>query len=367
MRTITEADLADLAAGAAILGTGGGGDPHIGMLLAQAAIRACGPVETVALADVPGDAFVISVAMMGAPTVMLEKLPAGTELQRAFSALERHLGRRATHVLPMEIGGINSQIPIMLAARHRLPLVDADLMGRAWPELQMCLPTLVGLPASPIALADEKGNVAILDTISNLWTERFARSITVDMGSWALIALYSMSGRDLGSASIDGSVSLIADLGRLTRETRAVHGDVIGAILERLRGIRLFSGRVVDVSRRTVRGFARAEVVVDGLGADLGSRLVLQTQNEHLLAARDGSVVATTPDLIIVVDTDSGKAVTTEMIRYGNRVTVIGAPGDPRWRTSAGLDIVGPRYFGYDVDYVPVELAAPASAGASMG
>ncbi|HWC38823.1 MAG TPA: DUF917 family protein, partial [Acidimicrobiales bacterium] len=52
-----------LARGAAILGTGGG-DPHIGRLLAEATVREHGPVPVVQLADLPDDAVVVGAAMM---------------------------------------------------------------------------------------------------------------------------------------------------------------------------------------------------------------------------------------------------------------------------------------------------------------
>lgn len=80
-------------------------------------------------------------------------------------------------------------------------------------------------------------------------------------------------------------------------------------------------------------------------------------QNEHLLATRDGETVATTPDLICVLNTDTGDPVTTEGLRYGLRVSVLAAPCDPRWTTPGGLALAGPRYFGYDVDYLPFRQA----------
>jgi hypothetical protein len=95
--------------------------------------------------------------------------------------------------------------------------------------------------------------------------------------------------------------------------------------------------------------------VLSGTGDDAGSDLVLNFQNEHLVATRDGSVVASVPDLIIVLDSDTAEPVTTEEIRYGFRVSVLVAPCDPRWRTEAGLELVGPRYFGYPFDYIALE------------
>ena len=45
MRLLTEENIENIALGAAVLGTGGGGDPYIGMLMARQAIRTYGPVE----------------------------------------------------------------------------------------------------------------------------------------------------------------------------------------------------------------------------------------------------------------------------------------------------------------------------------
>ena len=66
------------------------------------------------------------------------------------------------------------------------------------------------------------------------------------------------------------------------------------------------------------------------------------------------------PDLIVVMDAETGGPITTEELRYGFRVVVIGAPCVPAWRTAEGLALVGPRYFGYDIDFVPVEERFPA-------
>ena len=361
MREVGESQLEDIALGAAILGAGGGGDPYVGKLLAREAIRRFGPVVVVDAGEVAEDALVIPSAMMGAPTVMVEKLPRGDEVVHAFRQLEKYLGRDAAYTMAIEIGGINSMIPFCLAARLRLPIVDADLMGRAFPELQMCTPSIYGISAAPMGIADDKGNASIIDAVDNLWTERLARSVTIDMGCAALIALYPMSGAQMRLSAIPASLTAAEELGRLIRETRDGHGDTIDAIIDRLQGRRLFSGKVVDVDRRTEKGFAKAVARMDGVDAYAGSKLELLTQNEHLVAIHDGTVVVSVPDLIIVLDSETGLPITTEELRYGYRVTVIGAPSPVPWRTPAGLEIVGPRYFGYDFDFVPVEDRAAAA------
>ncbi|HKY46596.1 MAG TPA: DUF917 domain-containing protein, partial [Acidimicrobiia bacterium] len=170
MRTLGEDQIQAIALGAAVLGSGGGGDPHIGSLLARQALRDHGPVTVLDPAEVPDDALTAMSAVMGAPTVLIEKLPGGDEQVNAFRALERHLGRPITHVTCAEVGGLNSMLPIVAAARLGLPLVDCDAMGRAFPEIQMSTPSLSDIAAAPMALSDEKGNTCLIEAIDNHWT-----------------------------------------------------------------------------------------------------------------------------------------------------------------------------------------------------
>jgi uncharacterized protein len=365
LRLVTEGALEDLAVGAAILGTGGGGNPYIGKLIAKQAVRECGPVTLVDVDEVPDDALVVMSAMMGAPTVMVEKIPRGDEIMRAFEALGEYLGREITHTVSAEAGGLNSTTPFAVAARASIPLVDADGMGRAFPEVQMVTPTMYGIAATPMVLADEKGNVALIETVDNHWTERLARTITIDMGCTSMIALYAQSGCELKEAMIPGTLSLAEELGRIVRETKAAHGDGVSAVAERLGGYRIFEGKIKDVRRRTEAGFAKGEATFEGVGEEFGgSTLLVRFQNEHLVAVRDGEPIATVPDLIVILDAESGEPITTEELRYGFRVSVVAAPCDARWRTEAGLALVGSRYFGYDIDYVPIEDRFGAPAGA---
>lgn len=357
-RQITSADMALLARGAAILGTGGGGDPHIGRLLAEQALRRRGPVELVDVADVPDDACAITVGMMGAPTVMIEKVPTVDQIGESVRTLARYLGREVTHIACAEAGGVNSTVPFVAAAELGLPLVDGDGMGRAFPELQMVLPTLIGVRATPMSIMDEKGNAGIFDTINNHWAETLARSATIDMGCSAIVAMYAMDGRQLREGLVHDTLSLCIDLGAQVEDARAEHRDPVDAVATRLGGRALYHGKVVDVARRTQTGFARGDARIAPMSGD-GAEMILRFQNEHLIAELDGTAVTTTPDLIMVLDAETGEPITTEGLRYGARVSVVAAPADPRWHSPAGIELVGPRYFGYDLDPVP----APVSAG----
>ncbi|WP_159587841.1 DUF917 domain-containing protein [Chelativorans xinjiangense] len=353
--TVAADDMDAIALGGAFLGTGGGGDPYIGKLMAKQVIAQHGPVTVIPADDLADDALCIPVCMMGAPTVMVEKLPNGHEAREALAQLEIFLGRKADALICIEAGGLNSTIPYAVAAATGLPLIDGDGMGRAFPELQMVTLTIHGISATPMVLADDKGNSSVINAISNRWTERLARCQTVEMGGAALVALYPMSGAEVKRGILHGSMSLIKEIGEIMAAERKASRNPAEALVKRLDGKRLFTGRVVDIDRRTVGGFARGKAVFKGMDGNEGRTFAVEFQNEFLICRDEADeLLAVTPDLICALDADGGLPVTTEQLRYGLAVTMIGLACDPQWVTPEGLELVGPRYFGYEHDYVPL-------------
>jgi len=355
MRLLTEKNIEDIALGAAVLGTGGGGDPYIGMVMARQAIRDYGPVELYSLDELDEDDLIVPTAMMGAPTVMVEKMPNGDDIVNAFNAVGKYIGKPVRATMSIEAGGMNSVVPIYLAARLRIPMVDCDGMGRAFPELQMVTHTIHGIDATPMAMSDERGNTVLMETINNSWTERFARSVTVDMGAMAMIALYAATAKQLKSCSIIGTMSQAEEIGKTIRNARLNEIDPVNTVREHVGGFMIFKGKISDVERRTEAGFAKGDAYMEGIDEYSGQRLQLSFQNEHLVAMIDGETKVSVPDLITVLDIDTGEPITTEGMRYGFRVAVIGIPCSHHWRTPEGLALVGPAYFGYEAEYVPVE------------
>lgn len=358
MRLLKEDDIDRIALGAAVLGSGGGGDPYVGKLMAKEAIKTHGPVKLIDADDVADGDLVIPSAMMGAPAVMLEKLPNGSEPEAAFRALEKFLGRKAAAVISIEAGGLNSCIPIYTAAALGLPLVDGDGMGRAFPELPMVSFSIGGVSSSPMVICDEKGNKMILEAATNAWSEILARTATVAMGLNSMLGIYPMDGKTLKRLAVRGTMSLAQRIGEAIIQAGRSRLSAVDGILEITKGYRLFEGKIADVRRDLTTGFMRGTVSFEGLEADKGSAFELDFQNENLIGRRDGKPVAMTPDLITVLDQERGLPITTEALKYGLRCVVVGMPCNPIWRTEAGLAQVGPRYFKYDLDYVPIERLA---------
>ncbi len=354
MPNLDEQLLTDITVGATVLGSGGGGDPYIGMLLARAAIREHGPVELVALADLPDDAHVAFLAAVGAPGVLIEKIPRPIDAVAALDLLEQHLGRPFTHIAPIEAGGLNAVTPIAAAAVKGIPVVDADGMGRAFPFLDMVTPTLYDGSATPMSFADEHGNRMVLLTATNAWSEVVGRSVTVASGGIMYFASYPMSGAQAKAWLIEAPLARAAHLGAVLRRARAVKASPVDALLDEHGGRLLGEGRVIEIERRTEGGFNFGTAIVEGLGADSGTRATLLFQNEYLIARNADQVLATTPDIIMTLEAETGEPIPAEELRYGFRVCVVGLPCDERWHTEAGLRLTGLRRFGYDLDAVRI-------------
>ena len=140
-------------------------------------------------------------------------------------------------------------------------------------------------------------------------------------------------------------------------KARKSHSDPIAAVLELEDGKQIFRGKISDIQRRATEGFLRGQAGIDGLDADRRKVMVLDFQNEFTVGRVDGEPVVMTPDLICVLDTVSGDAIGTETLRYGRRITVIALPAPPVLTTPKGLQHVGPRAFGYDLDFKSVFTA----------
>jgi hypothetical protein len=339
-----------LARGCAVLGAGGGGDTYLTLLQALQATEDFGPAALVDMDELPDNALIMPCGSIGAPTVSIEKIENGDEGERLRDHLQYLTGGRVAALMATEIGGGNGVLPVSWAARMGLPLVDADGMGRAFPEVPQVTMQLAGISPSPAVMTDERGNLVIFQAISGHWMERLERAAAVEFGGAASQAR---------EATVRNSVSLAIRIGE------AVIGAAVSpvaALIAEVGAFRLVTGKVSDVERHTTSGFVRGSVVIEGLGEDAGRLIRLELQNENLVALERGRVLASVPDLISVLDIETADAIATERIKYGQRVVVIAFSCDPVWRTQQGISITGPRAFGYDFDYVPVEERAGARA-----
>ena len=345
---IREQDLGALVVGVTLLGSGGGGDTGaFGRMLR----RRLGAGELVLrdASDTPG-AYLSPIGVVGATSVLAEKLPSGGEFETAVGAVSRWTGQAVTGLMSLEAGGLNGLSPLIAALDLGLPFVDADLMGRAMPRLDQFSWAVAGRSLTPCALSEPSGQVIVVDHIDASGLERAVRSFVAQTGGWAVLALAPTHVDAATSDAVNGSLTRALALGRAHAglDTGAAPATVASALGGRLLG----GGRVEEVARHAIAdggaAFGRGSVCV----VDSASRAVvrIETENEYLLAMVDGEPVVSTPDLVCVLDRRTLQPIAVEAIRTGDEVLVLALPGPEWWRRGDRIGYVGPRAFGLGCD-----------------
>lgn len=347
MKLLRENDIEALSIGCAILGSGGGGDPAYEVLMTKYEIEKHGPIEILSMEEIKDDDLIVPIAIMGAPLVGIEKLASGREFASLIECI-RKIKKGKIVLVPAEIGGGNAFAPFLVAGKLQLPVLDADTLGRAFPELQMSACNLMNISSSPAFIADSKGNVVMIEATDAHSLEYLARQLTVAMGSSAAIAIYLMSGKEAKETLVRGTISQSILLGKTILEAKGK--KPIQKLLEISGGVQLGNGMITDIEQEIIDGFLKGKVVIKG-----DEEIQMHFQNEYLVAYKEGRPVASTPDIIMLLDSESATPITSEALKFGSRVTLIALAAPPIWQTKEGLELVGPRYFGYSFDYKSIQ------------
>jgi DUF917 family protein len=337
---VNAGNAADLALGAAVLGSGGGGDTRLGAAAIAAALGPSGAVDLVPTGNLGPDAWVAAVASVGATSVMLERLPSGDEFVTAVQALQRHAGVRLDAILGLEAAGANALVAVLCARWLDLPLIDADGMGRAFPGIEQTVFTAAGISATPLVLANSTADTMIIEAGSNASVERLARAALPALGGWAATAGYLMRGSECADHAIHGTFSRALGIGVAIR--RAQLGDAVPLIRE-AGGHLLFEGLVTEVRQRT--SHRPGTVTLEHRG-DRKRVLRIELADELLLAIEDGEVVAAVPDIICALDSRRLTAVGADGITTGQELDIWRFAAPDAWSRSPGAALVSLPAFG---------------------
>ncbi|MEO0850559.1 MAG: DUF917 domain-containing protein [Pseudomonadota bacterium] len=366
-------DIPLIALGGAFLATGGGGDTLLGEIIAEDKVRAVGTVRLEPLDRFTKDHLIVAIGGVGSPTIMQEKPMNGHEAVWALEALEAVLGKRASGVIAFEAGGMNALVPFEVAADRGLPVVDADGMGRAFPELQMESFSIYGVSATPMAMAAELGDCMVVTSArSPKLAETLVRHFSVAAGGGQCIsAEHVMDGETAQRVAIPGTISLCRDIGILIDHHGTDVDGFLTALSARLRDthygkvVKIAAGKITDLSREVRGGYDFATIaltphaVAGDFAASNGEAITIMVKNEYLLAHQAGVPLATTPDLICLLDSETGRPITAETLRYGQRVAMVAIGAPALMRTQKALPVVCPRAFGFDHDYCAIEALYP--------
>ena len=351
MRYVTVEDIDDLVAGAMVLGGGGGGDWYAPRLMLLHALETFGPVPLVDAEDLDPHAPVLPILSAGTPSALVETFHGERESSLLRALVEQALPRPCVAVLPVQPGPVNALIPLVVAAQLGLPCVDADIMLRCFPAIEMTVFTLAGIPPSPLFAVDARGTSVVLAASRDSTVSALLRSCMPHMGLVALVSTYRVTAGDCARLTADSGPTRCMRIGRALRASGgSPHG------LEGFGAVTLFTGVVSELLHRTTGGFPRGVLTIETTG-EPPRVMRVDFQNENLVATEDGVVAVTVPDLINLVDADTGTVMQTIDVLVGQRVHVVAMPVGGIWHSPEGIALAGPRAFGLDVDAVAAPRA----------
>jgi uncharacterized protein len=367
---ISDADTAtNLCWGLAFLGTGGGGRVEAGLGMLLSAINAK-KYPTIASPDgLPDDTLTCWAIIVGGrdpdtppPSEELEAYELRKEafptivprLVQAVKELSSYSGRTIGALVSMELSSAATIATMLTAYELGIPTLDGDYVGRAIPELSLTKLQLLNLPPTPVVMLDRWGNTMIVKhAVGAAMTDRLGRMV-------------SRAAYGHGIATV-GNLLRLSDARRALVKESIIKAIMFGAALRRgdldelrrlTNGRVIFEGRARAVNWRSDEPYTHRELdyVIAGSGRDEGSELRIWIKNEHHAVWKDGVVIGTSPDLIVVLDPQTLEPLTTLGDVVPDRSLIVFAmPAlDPAWRSAAGKALLGPRHFGLGFDAVEI-------------
>lgn len=365
VRTLTEQEIMDMMLGSSIQASRGANTQQT--VDRMKALIAQGKKFTmIDVDDIPNDWTTVTVAGVGGggaweyvrERVEKQKLPTiPNATMAAVDALSKHIGKKFNAVIRIE--AVQAAGALALASDLGVPVVDACLSGRARPEIEQQIPWINGIPSTPASLVTRWGDTIIVDkAVDDYRAEDLGRAVAVASGGGAQMAMNPMSGAQVKRGVIKGALSQAIMFGKTAREAVAQGKDPVAALVKASNGFKLFQGIVTKADTHGDRGFTWTDVEVTGNHEYTGHTYKVSVKNENIVAWLDGVPDAMSPDTIQDLDPKTGDAHNGGQLggyKMGAEVAFIGYETSPMWRTPKGIEVFGPRHFGFDFDYVPIE------------
>lgn len=363
----SKTEIEDFVRGCTLMGTGGGGSPEDGDKWLSKLLDEGKTLRWVDADEVSGDAWTVCAYLMGsiAPKTeetkqrmknlglteeVVDNMPA-----QAARELSDYMDMDVGGVVPIELGGGATPGALSAAALLGVPMVNGDYSGRAIPEVPQTTPIINEEPMWPLASADAYGDVVIIkDSVSYDMAERIGK--LVSSASFELVgnAAFPLKGETMQKTVIRGTADKCLELGRAIREARENGKDPVEAALEQTGGWLLSKGEVTDKDVDDREGYYWGTHTITGDGEFAGEEFKIWFKNENHVTWKNDEPFVTSPDIIAVLNRETGEPETNPSIEVGDQVAVIGVEAVDQFTTEKGVEILGPRHFDFDIDHKPI-------------
>lgn len=369
----TETDAEALLLGLGMFATGGGGLASRGRGYLRSLAEDGVDVSWSTVDDLSPDDLTCSVYGMGSiaprsPMGADERASLGISGERnprpwlrAVDSLEAHLGEPIAAIVPFELGPSNTLVALDAAARSGRTLVDGDYIGRALPEMSQALPAILGLPTWPLTICDRWGNALVMtDCPSPAIAERVGKMVSrvtksIDPAASCSHAAFPLRVSEMTGALIPGTLTQCLEVGRTILEARKSGREAVEVATRAVGGTLLFAGTVsVREWDDSADGYMDGTTTVTGSGRWQDASARVWYRNEHHVVWVDDRAVATSPDIIAVIDSDDAEPISNTELKPGRAVSIVGIPARAPFRTGLPLQVTEPRHYGIDLDYLPL-------------
>lgn len=364
----SDQEIQDFARGCTFMGTGGGGDPRDGIAWLKAARDEGKEIAWVNHTEIQDDVWTVCPFLMGSIAPLTEetkkkmqRLGLTKDAYKSIQAesvrlLEEYMDVKVGAIVAIELGGSNTPGAVAAASRLGIPAVDGDYTGRAIPEIPQTTPYLNDLPLWPISSVDKYGNLAVIkESTGYEMAERIGKFIAAASFGLAGQAGFLFKGSDMKRVVIPGTLTKCLEIGRSIRESREAGRDPVKEIIKELDGWLLFEGEVSKKEWEDKEGYYWGTHTITGLDDFKEAEFKIWFKNENHVSWLNGKPYVTSPDMLIVVNRETGEPLANFDIVEGQHVAVIGLRAVEQFRSPKGIDILGPRHFGYEIDYTPIE------------
>ncbi|MFH1573637.1 MAG: DUF917 family protein [Acidobacteriota bacterium] len=320
-------EMVDFAAlGGAFLGGGGGGSLEEGRRLGGLAVRRGRPT-LVRMEEIPADATLVTVSAVGAPAAPEASVDPADYI-RTIELLRLH-GIHPAGLIASESGGLATLNGWYQAAALGIPVVDAPCNGRAHPlglMGSMGLHALEGYRSIQAASGGSRTRQQYLEIVVTgrlADTAHLIRLAAVQAGGLVAVARNPVRATYAARNAASGAVAQAIEIGRRIRGARSCRAAV-EAVLDYLGGGEVAAeGCVEGFALETTGGFDVGSLRV---GSDASGYYDLSFCNEYVCMEREGMRLATFPDLMTTMNSQTGLPVTTAQIEVGMPLVVVCVP-----------------------------------------
>ena len=359
-KKLTKQDCINVIYGATVLGAGGGGSPQCGIDMLENFIKAHGDLELemISTSEMDPTAYAAVTAGMGSPVALKDKdfTMYGVNSYNALVEHAAKMGRKLSYAIPVEMGGFNTFVPMLIAAMNKIPVVDCDGAARAVPALDTLLLHVNGLETSPLAMADNKNNRLIIelgDPRDAAEGENIGRNICVAFNMMAGLSGWMVTKDQIEAAIGNGTVTRAMKVGECMDNYKKEKAEInfydYLAANSELKAKGVCRGKITKVDVKVKGGFDYGTAVIAG---EDGSTYEVLLQNESLVMFKDGEVLMTAPDIISFYDIEAQVPLTNADTVEGQYVDIGFIEVDERW-WKQGEDYINEIWKPYfnNVDY----------------